>query len=142
VTLRSSAKPLESFEHDGTRYEIEGEAHDEPRGQASDAALPGDQGRDGPKPGARAREFRSFIIRNARSGERVFDSNRELERLLANLALNALDGSAGRRHVRLARVNGRLLVYVRLEELGGTAVLDLTDPRNPEFVDYHDPRMR
>ncbi len=33
-------------------------------------------------------------------------------------------------------VKGRLYAFVGLERIGGIVTLDLSDPRNPEYVDY------
>jgi 2',3'-cyclic-nucleotide 2'-phosphodiesterase / 3'-nucleotidase / 5'-nucleotidase len=94
---------------------------------------------------------RSFSIWNARTGALVFDSGAELEQLLANL----LPGEFNANHeendsfdnrsdnkgpepegVTLGRVNGKLYAFVGLERIGGVLVLNLSDPQNPEFVDY------
>jgi hypothetical protein len=94
---------------------------------------------------------RSFSIWNARTGRLVFDSGAELEQLLANLLpddFNAnheendsLDNRSDNKGpepegVTLGRVNGKLYAFVGLERIGGILVLDLSDPRNPEYVDY------
>lgn len=127
-------------------YEIAAEAHDEPPpdGVSSPEFVRDLYDADGHSRAARSLAIRSFTIRDAATGEQVFDSKRDLHRLLADLAPDLLDGSASdghdRRSVTLGRVNGRLYAYIRLEPLGGTAVLDLTNPHSPEFVDYHDQR--
>ena len=36
----------------------------------------------------------------------------------------------------LGKVKGKLYAFVGLERIGGILVLDLSDPANPEFVDY------
>jgi hypothetical protein len=99
---------------------------------------------------------RSFSIWNARNGALVFDSGAELEQLLANLlpaefgATNDENGSFDNRSdnkgpepegVTLGRVKGKLYAFVGLERIGGILVLDLTDPRNPEFVEYVNNRV-
>jgi hypothetical protein len=98
---------------------------------------------------------RSFSIWNARTGRLVFDSGAELEQLLANLlpddfnANNEENDSFDNRSdnkgpepegVTLGRVNGKLYAFIALERVGGILVLDLSDPRNPEFVDYFNNR--
>lgn len=94
---------------------------------------------------------RSFSIWNARTGALVFDSGAELEQLLANLLpaeFNAnheendsLDNRSDNKGpepegVTLGVVRGRLYAFVGLERIGGIVTLDLSDPRNPEYVDY------
>ncbi len=94
---------------------------------------------------------RSFSIWNARTGALVFDSGAELEQLLANLlpgefnANHEENGSFDNRSdnkgpepegLTLGVVKGRLYAFIGLERIGGILMLDLTDPRNPEFVDY------
>ncbi|MGH8243860.1 MAG: choice-of-anchor I family protein [Steroidobacteraceae bacterium] len=94
---------------------------------------------------------RSFSIWNAATGALVFDSGAELEQLLANLlpddfnANHEENGSFDNRSdnkgpepegVTLGKVQGKLYAFVGLERIGGILVLDLSDPRNPEFVDY------
>jgi 2',3'-cyclic-nucleotide 2'-phosphodiesterase/3'-nucleotidase/5'-nucleotidase len=94
---------------------------------------------------------RSFSIWNATTGALVFDSGAELEQLLANLLpaeFNAnheendsLDNRSDNKGpepegVTLGQVEGRLYAFVALERIGGILVLDLSDPKSPEFVDY------
>jgi hypothetical protein len=94
---------------------------------------------------------RSFSIWNARTGALVFDSGAELEQLLANLLpddFNAnheendsLDNRSDNKGpepegLTLGVVKGRLYAFVGLERIGGILTLDLSDPRNPEYVDY------
>jgi hypothetical protein len=94
---------------------------------------------------------RSFSIWNARTGALVFDSGAELEQLLANLLpdeFNAnheegdsLDNRSDNKGpepegLTLGMVKGRLYAFVGLERIGGILTLDLSDPRNPEYVDY------
>jgi hypothetical protein len=94
---------------------------------------------------------RSFSIWNARTGALVFDSGAELEQLLTNLLpdeFNAnheendsLDNRSDNKGpepegVTLGVVRGKLYAFVGLERIGGILVLDLTDPKSPEFIDY------
>jgi hypothetical protein len=94
---------------------------------------------------------RSFSIWNARTGALVFDSGAELEQLLANLLpddFNAnheendsLDNRSDNKGpepegLALGVVKGRLYAFVGFERIGGILTLDLSDPRNPEYVDY------
>ena len=94
---------------------------------------------------------RSFSIWNATTGALVFDSGAELEQLLRNLLpkdFNAnheendsFDNRSDNKGpepegVTLGKVKGKLYAFVGLERIGGILVLDLSDPANPEFVDY------
>ena len=94
---------------------------------------------------------RSFSIWNATNGALVFDSGSELEQLLRNLLpkdFNAnheendsFDNRSDNKGpepegVTLGKVKGKLYAFVGLERIGGILVLDLSDPANPEFVDY------
>lgn len=94
---------------------------------------------------------RSFSIWNAKTGALVFDSGAELEQLLANLLPDEFNANHEENDsfdnrsdnkgpepegVTLGRVKGRLYAFVGLERIGGILVLDLSDPKNPEFVDY------
>ena len=94
---------------------------------------------------------RSFSIWNATNGALVFDSGAELEQLLRNLLpkdFNAnheendsFDNRSDNKGpepegVTLGKVKGKLYAFVGLERIGGILVLDLSDPANPEFVDY------
>lgn len=94
---------------------------------------------------------RSYSIWNARTGALVFDSGAELEQLLANLLPDEFNANHEENDsfdnrsdnkgpepegLALGVVKGRLYAFVGLERIGGILTLDLSDPRNPEFVDY------
>jgi len=94
---------------------------------------------------------RSFSIWNATNGALVFDSGAELEQLIQNLLPDefnsnheendSLDNRSDNKGpepegVTLGKVKGKLYAFVGLERIGGILVLDLSDPKNPEFVDY------
>jgi 2',3'-cyclic-nucleotide 2'-phosphodiesterase/3'-nucleotidase/5'-nucleotidase len=94
---------------------------------------------------------RSFSIWNARTGRLVFDSGADFEQLLANLLPDEFNSNHEENDsfdnrsdnkgpepegVTLGRVNGKLYAFVALERIGGILVLDLSNPRSPEFVDY------
>jgi alkaline phosphatase len=94
---------------------------------------------------------RSFTIWNA-AGDRVFDSGSELERLtfaLTPTMFNANSGLSGQIDQRsddkgpepegvvTGVVNGRTYAFVGLERsAGGVMVYDVTNPRDPVFVQY------
>lgn len=94
---------------------------------------------------------RSFSIWNATTGALVFDSGAELEQLLQNLLPDEFNSNHEENDsfdnrsdnkgpepegVTLGKVKGKLYAFVGLERIGGIVVLDLSDPKNPEFVDY------
>lgn len=120
-------------------------------GRLTATTTPGDADGDGDFDRIYVPGGRSFSIWNARTGKLVFDSGAELEQLLANLLpgeFNAnheendsLDNRSDNKGpepegLTLGIVKGRLYAFVGLERIGGIVVLDLSDPRNPEFVDY------
>ena len=128
---------------------------DENLGRLTVTTTPGDTDSDGDFDRLYVPGGRSFSIWNARTGALVFDSGAELEQLLANLLpdeFNAnheendsLDNRSDNKGpepegVTLGSVRGKLYAFVGLERIGGILVLDLTDPKNPEFVDYHNNR--
>ena len=129
---------------------------DENLGRLTVTTTPGDTDSDGDFDRLFVPGGRSFSIWNARTGALVFDSGAELEQLLANLLpdeFNAnheendsLDNRSDNKGpepegVTLGSVRGKLYAFVGLERIGGILVLDLTDPKNPEFVDYHNNRQ-
>lgn len=94
---------------------------------------------------------RSFSIWNARTGALVFDSGAELEQLIANLLPDEFNSNNDENDsfesrsdnkgpepegLALGVVRDRLYAFVGLERIGGILTLDLTDPRNPGYVDY------
>jgi len=94
---------------------------------------------------------RSFSIWNARTGALVFDSGAELEQLLANHLPDEFNANHEENDsfdnrsdnkgpepegLTLGKVKGRLYAFVGLERIGGILTLDLSDPRNPGYVDY------
>ena len=115
----------------------------------------GDTGADGDFDRLYVPGGRSFSIWNARTGALVFDSGAELEQLIANLLPaefsanheenDSFDNRSDNKGpepegVTLGMVRGTLYAFIGLERVGGILVLDLTDPANPEFVDYHNNR--
>ncbi len=98
---------------------------------------------------------RSFTIWDAMTGARVFDSGAELEQMLANLLPDefnsnheendSLDNRSDNKGpepegVTVGHVKGRLYAFIGLERIGGILVVDLSDPKSPEFVDYFNNR--
>jgi 2',3'-cyclic-nucleotide 2'-phosphodiesterase/3'-nucleotidase/5'-nucleotidase len=71
---------------------------------------------------------RSFSIWNARTGRLVFDSGADLEQLLANLLPDEFNSNHEENDSFDNRSDNK--------RIGGILVLDLSNPRSPEFVDY------
>ena len=92
---------------------------------------------------------RSFSIWNA-DGQRVFDSGGEFERITASLipeGFNASndDNEADARSddkgpepeaITTGTINGNTYAFIGLERVGGIMVYNVTNPQNPEFVQY------
>ena len=93
---------------------------------------------------------RSFSIWNS-EGEQVFDSGSEFENILANLEpenFNSTDNendSFDNRSddkgpepegVAIGKIKGQTYAFFGLERIGGIMVYNITDPKNPEFVEY------
>jgi hypothetical protein len=134
-----------TFRHRGRNYRVIIEHADEQTPVEVDAAQKmSEYGVDPGSRPVRSLAIKNFTIQDVATGTHVFDSKAELDRLLSSLAPDLLDGSPsegrGRRCVALGRINRRLIAHVRLDAIDGTAVLDLTDPHNPSFVDYFDKR--
>lgn len=92
---------------------------------------------------------RSFSIWNEQ-GQRVFDSGNDFERITGNLiphGFNASndDNSADDRSddkgpepeaVAIGEINGQNYAFIGLERVGGIMVYNVTNPQNPQFVQY------
>jgi len=99
---------------------------------------------------------RSFSIWNTATGQLVFDSGDDFEKITAEdpytapifNADNEGNGFKGRSRakgpepegVALATIFGRNYAFVTLERIGGVMVYDITDPNSPVFVDYKNSR--
>ena len=99
---------------------------------------------------------RSFSIFNADTGERVFDSGSDFERItadrLGSVGFNAsnddnddFDSRSDAKGpepeaVTLATLGGRHYAFVGLERVGGIMVYDITEPEAARFVQYLNPR--
>ncbi|MCK6480311.1 MAG: choice-of-anchor I family protein, partial [Planctomycetes bacterium] len=96
---------------------------------------------------------RSFSIWD-QDGNRVFDSGDQFEQRIADLfpahfnsdhAANNFDNRSDNKGpepegVALGRIRGRTCAFVGLERIGGVMVYDVTDPFDPFFVEYRNPR--
>ena len=90
---------------------------------------------------------RSFSIYNASTGEQVYDSGNELERLAYSsmpIALLGKEQVLGRldnkgtepESVVVGRVNQRNYAFIALERSSAILMYDLTDPAAPKFVQW------
>lgn len=93
---------------------------------------------------------RSFSIWDA-EGKLVWDSGDQFEQILANLlpenfnATNDDNDSFDNRSddkgpepegITIGMVGGRIYAFIGLERVGGIMMYDITDPTNPQFVNY------
>ncbi len=92
---------------------------------------------------------RSFSIWNEQ-GQRVFDSGNDFERITGNLiphgfnASNDENGADDRSDdkgpepeaVTIGEINGQNYAFIGLERVGGIMVYNVTNPQNPQFVQY------
>jgi len=99
---------------------------------------------------------RSFSIWNSSTGQLVWDSKDQLERITSadpvfgslfnvsnsnNTFKNRSDDKGPEPEgVTVARIFGRTFAFVTLERIGGCMVYDVSDPANPVFVDYKNSR--
>jgi len=92
---------------------------------------------------------RSFSIWSE-TGERVFDSGSEFERITASLIPDNFNGNNDENSfdnrsddkgpepeaVTIGIINGQTFAFIGLERVGGIMVYNVTNPQNPEFVQY------
>lgn len=92
---------------------------------------------------------RSFSIWSE-TGERVFDSGSEFERITASLVPDYFNGNNDENSfdnrsddkgpepeaVTVGSINGQTFAFIGLERVGGIMVYNVTNPQNPEFVQY------
>jgi hypothetical protein len=99
---------------------------------------------------------RSFSIWNAATGELVYDSGDDFEKITFEdpytapifNADNEGNGFKGRSRAKgpepeglaMATIDGHNYVFITLERIGGVMVYDVTDPATPVFVDYKNSR--
>lgn len=93
---------------------------------------------------------RSFTIWDAETGEQVFDSGSDFERLTAlrygdefnnDNAENAGDDRSDNKGpepeaITVGQVNGHTYAFVGLERMGGIMVYDVSNPYAPQYVQY------
>lgn len=94
---------------------------------------------------------RSFSIFDAATGDLVFDSGGDFERIVAerhpdafNVSNDATRADARSRSkgpepegLAIGTVEGRTFAFVGLERVGGVMVYDITDPMRPRHVGFH-----
>lgn len=92
---------------------------------------------------------RSFSIWSE-DGKRVFDSGSEFERITASLIPDNFNGNNDENSfdnrsddkgpepeaVTVGAINGQTFAFIGLERVGGLMVYNVTNPQNPEFVQY------
>lgn len=92
---------------------------------------------------------RSFSIWSE-DGQRVFDSGSEFERITASLIPEGFNASNDDNEsdarsddkgpepegVTVGSINGQTFAFIALERVGGIMVYNVTNPQNPEFVQY------
>ncbi len=93
---------------------------------------------------------RSFTIWDAETGEQVFDSGSDFERLTAlrygddfnnDNAENAGDDRSDNKGpepeaITVGQVNGHTYAFIGLERMGGIMVYDVSNPYAPQYVQY------
>ena len=94
---------------------------------------------------------RSFSIFDAATGDLIFDSGGDFERIVAerhpeafNVSNDATRVDARSRSkgpepegLAIGTVEGRTFAFVGLERVGGVMVYDITDPTRPQHVGFH-----
>ncbi|SDW72515.1 choice-of-anchor I family protein [Paenibacillus sp. CF384] len=97
---------------------------------------------------------RSFSIWNADSLEPVFDSKNDFEKITAQrlpkyfnsdhkeVAFDKRSTKKGPEpeYVKVGKVGSKALAFIGLERVGGIMAYDVTDPKNPTFVNYTNTR--
>jgi predicted extracellular nuclease/2',3'-cyclic-nucleotide 2'-phosphodiesterase (5'-nucleotidase family) len=113
----------------------------------------GDTNGDGAFDRIEAFGTRSFSIRDT-SGNLVFDSGDQLERITAaalaanfnsDNAENNFDNRSDNKgpepeSVTIGTIGNRIYAFIGLERVGGIVVYEVTNPRQPVFVEYVNPR--
>ena len=118
--------------------------------------MTGDTDGDGDFDEIHALGSRSFSIWNATTGQQVFDSGDDLERIIkehpvygsifnasndANSFKNRSDNKGPEPEgVTVAQINGQHYAFVTLERIGGFVVYNVTNPANATFVNYFNNR--
>lgn len=100
---------------------------------------------------------RSFSIRNADTGELVYDSGSDFERITAadpfyGAIFNASNSNNNFKNrsdnkgpepegLTVGTIGSRTYAFVTLERIGGIMTYDITDPFNPRFISWNNNRL-
>lgn len=125
-------------------------------GRLNVSTASGDTDGDGDYDEIHAFGARSVSIWNAATGELVWDSGDDIEQITskhpvfgaifnASNANNTLknrsdDKGPEPEGVTVAQLSGRVFAFIALERIGGCLVYDITDPANPQYIDYKNTR--
>ncbi len=126
---------------------------DELLGRLNVTSASGDTDGDGDLDEIYAFGGRSVTIWNTATGQPVWDSGSDLETITANDPVwggvfNASNGSSAAfknrsddkgpepEAVTIAEIEGRIFAFVGLERIGGVVVYEVTNPAQPEFIQY------
>ncbi|RZJ69596.1 choice-of-anchor I family protein [Flavobacterium sp.] len=126
-------------------------------GRLAVTSVSGDTDGDGDFDEIHAFGTRSFSIWNGTTGELVFDSGDDFERITASdptfgTLYNASNDNANFKNrcdnkgpepegVTVAQINGATYAFITLERIGGVMVYDITNPQAPTFVTYKNSRQ-
>ncbi|MFD2890754.1 choice-of-anchor I family protein [Flavobacterium chuncheonense] len=99
---------------------------------------------------------RSFSIWNATTGQLVYDSGDDFERIIANdptysVLFNASNDNNNLKNrsdnkgpepegITIGQINGATYAFITLERIGGVITYDITNPLAPAFVSYNNNR--
>ncbi|MDZ4704050.1 MAG: choice-of-anchor I family protein [Saprospiraceae bacterium] len=126
---------------------------DELLGRLNVTSATGDTDGDGDLDEIYAFGGRSVTIWNTSTGEPVWDSGSDLERITANdptwgSIFNASNGASASfknrsddkgpepEAVLVANIEGRQFAFIGLERIGGVVLYEVSNPSNPEFIQY------
>lgn len=118
------------------------------------SAIDGDIDGDGEMEEIYTQGARSFTIWDASNGSIVFDSGSQFERITASFLPENFNTSNDDTEiddrsdnkgpepeaVEVGRIGDNYYAFIGLERIGGVMVYDITDPRNPFFVNYTNER--
>ncbi|MEM9347395.1 MAG: choice-of-anchor I family protein [Planctomycetota bacterium] len=124
---------------------------DEALGRLQITTIDGDTDGDGDIDRLTMYGTRSFSIFNGETGALVFDSGNDFETITAAalpLAFNSDDSNEDNFESRsdakgpepegvvVTEIDGTILAAIGLERIGGVMLYDVTDPNNPDFLQY------
>lgn len=145
---------IKDLELDPTNFpDAEALQSDEQIGRLTATVVNGDVDDDGDYDFLEVPGGRSFTIRSAKDGRRVWDSGDHLEQLTAQLdpdnfnsnqepdSFDSRSDNKGPEPEALAvgRIGSSTYAFVGLERTGGIVIYDITDPTAPTFVQFANP---